>query len=150
MDKTGRTILLESGNKGSFILMAVIFLINGIVYLMNGHMEGYRLLLGAAMIAAGIFHAFYSALAFSENSKYSSKVRVDDKLIELKSSFWKRTLLIKWADVKRIHFTNGKVKFELANGTKAFPYGTKSKKSKQLKNMLGEFAELLRIQVIGG
>ena len=150
MDKTERTIVLEPGNRILWIFMAVIFFINGITHLLNEQLEWYRLILGIVMIALSIIHAFYSVLAFSEKSKYSSKVRVNKKLIQLKSSFWKRAHLINWSDVKLIHFASYKVEFELSNGTKAFLYKTESKKSKELKSMLREFAGPQNIQVIGG
>lgn len=150
MDKTERTILLEPGNRILWIFMGVIFFINGITNLANEQLEWYSLILGIAMIALSIIYAFYSVLAFSEKSKYSPKVRMNNKLIQLKSSFWKRGYLINWSDVKLINFGRYKVEFELSNGTKAFPYNTESKKSKELKSMLREFAESQSIQVIGG
>ncbi|MEM6736225.1 MAG: hypothetical protein AAF620_09170 [Bacteroidota bacterium] len=149
-DKLERTLLLEPGNKTLHIFIAFIFFINGIIYVIGEQSEGYRLLLGIAMIIFSICSAFYAVLAFSEDSKYSPKMRVNDKLIELKSSFWKRTDFVNWSDVKLIHFASYKVEFELYHGTKAFPYNTKGLKSKRLKRLLREFAEPRNIQIIGG
>ena len=150
MDRMERTILLEPGNRTLWVFMSVIFFISGLTHLIDEQTAWYRLILGIAMIVFSIFYGFYAALAFSEQSKYSPKVRVTDKLIELKSSFWKRTFTINWPDIKLIHFASYKVEFELSNGTKAFPYNTNSQKSRQLKSILREYAGHQNIQVIGG
>lgn len=149
-NKVERTILLEPGNKKLWMIIAVVFFVNGITHMISDNLEWYRLLLGIAMIIFSVFYSFYAVFAFSEDSKYSAKVRVNNKLIELKSSFWKRTRCVNWSDVKLIHFASYKVEFELYHGTLAFPYNTKSQKSKRLKSLLREFAEPRDIHVFGG
>jgi hypothetical protein len=150
MDKTERTILLEPRNKLLWRFMSFLFILNGIFHVLSKSAEWYRLFLGIAMIIGGVFYGFYSVVGFLEDSKYAPKLRVNTQLIELKSSIWKKTHLIKWADVKLIHFASYKVEFELTNGAKAFAYNTKYEKSKQLKQIIREFAEPQNIQVIGG
>lgn len=151
INKDERTILLEPGNRILWVFMALIFFINGIIHLANEQIEWYYLILGIAMIALSISQAFYAIHAYSEISRYSPKVRVNKKIIELKNSFRKRTHSINWSDIKLIHFASYKVEFDLNNETKvALPYNIKLKKYKELKRILREIAEPQNIQIIGG
>lgn len=143
-----RTVLLESGNRAVWLVLAVVFFINGIIQLVEEHTEGYRIFLGITNILLSVFYSFYFVFAFSEQSKYAAKARVTDEFIELKSSFWKRTFTMKWSDIKQIHFESYKVEFELSNGTKAFPYNTKTKESKEFNKVLRQFSESRNIAVV--
>jgi len=145
-----KSILLEQRNKTLWILLAVLFCVNGVMHLINEQLPLYRMILGILMILLSIIYATYSFLGFSVNSKYAAKLRITDQLIELKSSFWKPLVKLNWDDVKNIQLDNFKVIFELTSGTKSISYNTSAERSRQLKQLLKETAEQRNIQVIGG
>ncbi|MEQ8554448.1 MAG: hypothetical protein RIC06_12035 [Cyclobacteriaceae bacterium] len=145
-----KTILLEEKNKFVLIATGMIFCISGPLHIINNSIEYVSIPLGILMSITGVAYLGYSFVGFSKESKYAAKVRLTKNLIELKSSFWKPSVFIKWSDVKLIHFASYKVEFELTEGSTAFPYNTDSQRSRELKSTLREFAEPQNIQVIGG
>ncbi len=143
-----KSILLERRSRILWILIAVIFSSNGVIYLTSKELQIHQMILGVLMLLVGVFYAVYSFLGFSVNSKYAAKAKISDQFIELKTSFWKSLIKLNWQDVNSILLGNYKVEFKLANGTKSITYNTSAKRSKLLKQLLRESAEQRKIQVI--
>lgn len=144
------TILLEGKKKLLFIITGILFFLNGTFNLYLNTIPPFGQIIGILMMSGGIFYIVYFFIGVSENSKYAAKVKITEKVIELKSSFWKATELLNWSDVKSIQFANYQVEFELLSGKKAFPYKTSANQSKQVKRLLTEAATPKNIEIIGG
>jgi hypothetical protein len=144
------TILLEEKKKRLFIITGIFYFLGGVFYLYIYNALLIGQLFGVFTLAGGIFQIVYFFIGVSENSKYAAKVKITDKVIELKSSFWKAAELLNWSDIKSIQFVNYHVEFELLSGKKAFPYKTSANQSKQVKRLLTEAATPKNIEIIGG
>lgn len=144
---TEKTILLKSGSISLNMFSAVCMLVNGIMLSFGG--EWYFVSVGVFTILSSIYCAGYTWLNFSKNSKYAPKMRIGNKQIELKQSFWKEAFVVNCEEVKQIHLGQYKVKFELANEVIELAYDTASEKSKQIKKALRALAMERQILVSG-
>lgn len=145
-----RSVLVEKQNHALGIFMAFIFFLNGTLHLLDDRISPFRTILGIVMIILGTYYSIHSILGFSANSKYSAKIKVTDKLIELRAKFWGSVITLNWQEVKNIRFSNYRVDFELHDESKSIHYSTTAKRSIQLKQLLRETAKQHSIEVSGG
>jgi hypothetical protein len=145
-----QTLLLKKNNRKQWIAMAGLFTFNGIVLMFGKDLVVVRFITGGAMIIMSISYLIYSFIGYSVKSKYAAKVRITDHLIELKTSFWKPLLTLRWADIQHIQFASYRVEFELRDGIKSIHYETSAEKSIELKQLLSASAAQHNIQVSGG
>lgn len=152
-----KTILIGHNNKFSayankwlFILMGILFLVNGGLNISYYPQEILRPLFGILTLMSGIFYFFYGLIGFSVNSKYSLKVKVDKSTIELKNSLWKASTKLNWSDISSIQFQPFEVIFGLKDTSNSFSYASNADVSIEIKQTLREFAESRGIEVIGG
>lgn len=143
-----KSILLEQQNRTLYILLTVIFFINGVMLLIREPLPPYQMVLGILVILLSIIIGIYSFLGFSVNSTYAAKIRITDQLIELRPGFLKPLIQLNWQDVKNIKLGNFNIEFELTNGTKTISYSTSAERSRQVQQLLREIAEQRNIQVI--
>ena len=153
----GKTILVgmnnkfsASANKWLFSLTGLLFLISGGFNIYTNNLEPFGFILGILMLIGGCYYVFYGLFGFSENSKFASKVKVDESMIELKNSLWKPSVTLKWADLSSIKFQPYEIIFQLQDSSNSFSYNSNSDISRTIKQTIREFAEQKEIEVIGG
>ena len=153
----GKTILVgmnnkfsASANKWLFSLTGLLFLISGGFNIYTNNLEPFGFILGILMLIGGCYYVFYGLFGFSENSKFASKVKVDESMIELKNSLWKPSVTLNWADLSSIKFQPYEIIFQLQDSSNSFSYNSNSDISRTIKQTIREFAEQKEIEVIGG
>jgi len=145
-----KTLLLEKTNRQVWIAMAGIFTLNGIILMFGEDLVIIRFMTGAVMIILSVLYLVYSFIGYSVKSKYATKIRVTDDLIELKTSFWKPSFILRWSDIKHIQFDSYRIDFELPDGIKSISYETSAEQSIQMKQLLRASAKGHNIPVTGG
>jgi len=145
-----KTLLLEKQKRWQWIAMAALFTINGIILMLGDDLVNVRWAIGLAMIFLSLLYIIYFFLGYSVKSQYAAKLRITDQLIEIKASFWKPIITLRWSDIKKVHFGHFQVDFELSDSIKTVSYDTNTEKSIELKKLLRESAEKNNIIVSGG
>ena len=152
-----KTILIGMNNRLSVRvtrwligLTALLFLSNGILQLYPAPDSRADLIFGVLMIVTGIFYGFFGLTAFSKKSGLALKIKVNEKAIELKNSFWKPSTSVNWAEIRSVELGNYEISFELDNLRKVFHYNSNPETSMEIKETIREFAELRNIRVTGG
>jgi hypothetical protein len=139
-----------SANKWLFSLTGLLFLVNGGFNIYSNNLEPFGLILGILMLIGGCYYVFYGLFGFSENSKFASKLKVDDLTIELKNSLWKPSTKLKWSQLSSIKFQSYEIIFQLGNSSSSFSYNSNSDVSIAIKQTIRDFAERKNVEVIGG
>ena len=88
--------------------------------------------------------------AFSQNSKFALRVKIDNNGIELKNNFFKPVTQLNWTDLQSIEFGLYEISFQLTGTTKVFSYDSNANVSRDIKKTIREFAERKNVMVIGG
>ena len=88
--------------------------------------------------------------AFSQNSKFALRVKIDNNSIELKNNFFKPVTQLNWTDLQSIEFGLYEISFQLTGTTKVFSYDSNANVSRDIKKTIREFAERKNVMVIGG
>lgn len=152
-----KTILIGINNKFSanahkvnYILTGILYFILGITFIIKDGIGFWGYTPGILISIAGTLYALYGAMEFSENSKFASKVKVDDAEIVLKNSFWKPAHKIKWTDIVAINFEPYQIVFLLQNSTYEFAYKCDADISREAKRTIREIAEQKDIEITGG
>jgi hypothetical protein len=127
-------------NKYLFISTGILFLINGIYHLFSNILDPIGLFLGILMLLGGIYYLIFGIFGFSKNSSLSMKVKVDEKMIELKNSFFKPSTKLDWKEIKTIEFGNYEIVFKGNSFDKIFNYNSSADISIEIKKTLKEFA----------
>ena len=107
-------------------------------------------LLWIAVILIGIFQIVFGLTAFSINSEYAMRLKVNDSQIEFKSTYFKSATQLNWNDIKQIKLDAYQINFQLDKRNEVFRYGSNSNISIEIKKTLREIAEEKNIPVIGG
>ena len=144
-----RTVLIEAQKQWLIITIAVIFCVNGVIQFLDHSGSLFRVGIGIMMLLLSIYYAVYSILGFSLKSKYSAKIKITEKLLELRTKFWFDgvMLTLNWEDIRSIQFSKYKIDFELTNGQRSVPY--RSISEAKLKQIIREAAEQHSIEVVG-
>lgn len=152
-----KTILIGMNNSFSakanrwlFSLTGLLFLANGIFNVYANSIEPVGFILGVLMILGGVYYCIYGLTAFSRSSRYALKVKMDDKVIELKNSFFKPAIRLKWADLQSIEFGAYEISFQMEGVRKIFSYHSNPNASIEIKKSIRAVAEARNIQIIGG
>jgi hypothetical protein len=152
-----KTILIGMNNKFSanankwlFSLTGLLFLGNGALSIYSNIFEPIGLVIGIFTLFGGLFYSFYGLFGFSENSKFASRVSVDNSTIEIKNSIWKPSFKLNWSDLSSIEFQSYQVTFNSNGAINSFSYRSNADVSKTIKQTIREFAERKNIAVTGG
>ncbi len=143
-----RTVLIEAQKQWLIITIAVIFCANGVIQFLDHSGSQFRMGIGIMMLLFSIYYAVYSVLGFSLKSKYSAKIKITEKLLELRTKFWFDGIMLtlNWKDINSIHFSKYKIDFKLTNGQRSVPF--RSISEAKLKQIIREAAEQRNIEVI--
>ena len=152
-----KTILIGLNNKLSIntskwliIISGLFFLISGALYIDLSNLSSLRPILGISMILAGIHNVVFGLTAFSVNSKYAMRLKVNDSFVEFKSSYYQPVIRLNWDEIKQIKLDVYRVNFQLYKREELFIYRSNSEVSKEIKRSLREIAEQKNIPVEGG
>ena len=155
-----KTILIGMNNKFSvkanrwlFSLTVLLLLTNGALYLIynyNNRLEPIGLILGILILFGGFYYGMIGLTAFSQNSKFALRVKIDNNNIELKNNFLKPVTRLNWTDLQSIEFGLYEISFQLTGTTKVFSYDSNADVSRDIKNTIREFAERKNVKIIGG
>lgn len=137
-------------NKWLFNLTGLLFLINGIFNIYTNSIEPIGFILGVLMIIGGLYYLIYGMTAFSKNSKYAQRVNIDNKIIELKNSFFRPATQLKWTDIRAIELGSYVIDFQVEGGRKKFSYQSNADVSIEIKKSIKEFAESKSIRISEG
>ncbi len=143
-----RTVLIEAHKQWLIIVIAVIFSVNGVIQFLDHSGSHFRMGIGIMMLLLSIYYSVYSILGYSLESKYSAKIKITEKLLELRTKFWFDgvMLTLNWEDIKSIHFSKYKIDFKLTNGQRSVP--CRSISEAKLKQIIREAAEQRNIEVV--
>jgi len=144
-----RTVLIEAQKQWLTIVLAVIFSVNGVIQFVEHSSSPFYMGLGLLMLVLSIYFVVYSILGFSLKSKYSAKIKITEKLLELRTKFWFDGVMItlNWKDIRSIRFSKYKIDFQLTNKEK--PVFFRSNSEAKLKQIIREAAEQRNIEVVG-
>ena len=152
-----KTILIGLSNKASInttkwltIISGLFFLIYGVLYIDLNSINSFGTILGIILILLSILNIVFGLTAFSINSKYAMRLKVNDSLLEFKSAYLKPVVRLKWDDIKQIKFDAYKIDFQLNKRKEVFRYRSNSEVSIEIKKTLREIAEQKNITVTGG
>ena len=152
-----KTILIGLSNKLSInatkwltIISGLFFLIYGALYIDLNSINSFGTILGILVILLGILNIVFGLTAFSINSKYAMRLKVNDSLLEFKSAYLKPVIRLNWDDIKQIKFDAYKIDFQLNKRKEVFRYRSNPNISKKIKQTLLEIAEQKNIPVTGG
>ena len=154
-----KTILIGMNNKFSvkanrwlFSLTGLLLLTNGVylIYNYNNSLEPIGLILVILILFVGFYYGMIGLTAFSQNSKFALRVKIDNNSIELKNNFFKLVTQLNWTDLQSIEFGLYEISFQLTGTTKVFSYDSNAAVSREIKKTIREFAERKNVMVIGG
>ncbi|UII20290.1 hypothetical protein [Fulvivirga ligni] len=146
-----KSIILEGQTRKSWVALSIIFVFNSILLIIGGSdLQDLRIAFGLAMLIISAGYVAYAFMGYSVKSKYSAKIISTDDTLEIKTSFWKPAVKLKWADIEQIKLGNYELQFELVKGTKYINYRTTAARSIELKQFLRGTAEFKQIPVVGG
>ena len=140
-------------NRWLFSLTVLLLLTNGALYLIynyNNRLEPIGLILGILILFGGFYYGMIGLTAFSQNSKFALRVKIDNNNIELKNNFLKPVTRLNWTDLQSIEFGLYEISFQLTGTTKVFSYDSNADVSRDIKNTIREFAERKNVKIIGG
>jgi len=153
----GKTILIGLNNKLSIntnklltSISGLLFFIYGVLYIDLSSIKTFGTILGISMILAGIHNIVFGLTAFSKSSKYAMRLKVNNSLLEFKSSYYKPVIKLNWNDIKQIKLDAYQVNFQLDKRNEVFRYRSNSDISKEIKSTLRKIAEEKNITVTGG
>ena len=118
------------------------------IYKYGNSSEPFGLILGILIFIAGSYSLMYGLTAFSENSKFALRVKVDDKIIEIKNKFFKPVTRLNWSDIQSIEFGLYKITFQLEGTSKVFEYKSNADVSINIKRTIREIADEKNIKVV--
>ena len=137
-------------NRWGFILTGLLFLFNGVLNIYNNSLEPLGLILGIGIFFGGIYFTFYGMTAFSKYSRFAMKIKITNKIIEIKNKLFGSAMRLNWSDITSIKFGFYEIIFQIENTTEVFEINSNADVSKEVKRIIREQAELKNIEVIGG
>lgn len=133
-------------NKWVLIASGLFFVPAGIYHILLN--QSFYIVIGIMWIIVGLYHFFNGILLI--DSKFAPKVKVDERMIELKNNLWKPSIKSIWIEMSSIRFNPYEVVFQLEESLISFSYNTDSELSIEIKKTIREIAEYKNIQIIGG
>lgn len=137
-------------NKWIYILTGILFIINGLFNMNSETLGLIGIGLGLVTLFFGLAYTIYGYIAFSKFSKYAPRVLINNDYVELKSNVFKSGKKLVWTDIKKIEFRPYFISFSLSDSTFSFSYITNSDTSMKIKELLRSTGENKNIEIIGG
>ena len=148
-------LLINQSTNWNIKTLRTIYIIFGtitLIYLIYRSIafEDFDLLFQLGYPIYGTIALFTGLFLYSEKSRFSKKVKVNEKGIYLKSRVFKKGKFINWSVIKSIEFSKYQFTFELNHSQYIFHYKSNPEYSIAAKRAIREVANLKGISVTGG
>ena len=147
-----KVILLERRRipKEIYILVGILYILIGAGQLYSSHGKLLTIFLGSVLILLGLWITLAGSGMKSLESRLSPKVKIDQDKFSGKTTFFGKSFVCHWKDVKDIEFDSFIIRFRIKKGMESFRYNCIPEISIDIKNEVRKIAELKEIPVSGG
>lgn len=137
-------------NKIAWYFNGFLSITLGVFQMIREKEDTFGYVLAILLILAGLYAILYAILGLSKKSTFAPKIKLSEKAILIKNSFWKAGDEIRWDNITSVEFKPYQINFQLINSIYTFDYETNSETSLEIKQAIRAFAAISSIEVKGG